>query len=143
MSNEFVMVPRVPTDEMIVAFAEAWYSKRHCIDDPDMLDAYAAMLAVAPEHQGEPVAYLCKAEGAKWLQYGRKVGDPWKPGEVQATPLYTHPAPADPGEVARLRDKLTKINELIFATGAPLGGDVYFQIREICAEELRYEVRHV
>lgn len=54
MKDEFVMVPRVPTDEMIVAFAEAWYSKRQCIDDPDMLDAYAAMLAVAPEYQGEP-----------------------------------------------------------------------------------------
>lgn len=45
--------------------------------------------------QGEPVAYLCKAEGAKWLQYGSKVGDPWKPGEVQVTPLYTHDDPGD------------------------------------------------
>lgn len=42
------LVPAVPTDDMIVAFAEAWYSKRQAIDDPDMLDAYKAMLAVAP-----------------------------------------------------------------------------------------------
>lgn len=53
----------------------------------------------AEQHQGEPVAYLCKAEGAKWLQYGSRVGDPWKHGEVQVTPLYPH---ADPGEVERL-----------------------------------------
>ncbi|WP_332774285.1 hypothetical protein [Pseudomonas sp. ESBL1] len=64
-------------------------------------------LAPAEQHQGEPVAYLCKAEGAKWLQYGSKVGDPWKPGEVQVTPLYIH---ADPGEVERLRAELEQRN---------------------------------
>ncbi|MBC2660053.1 hypothetical protein H7A76_31885 [Pseudomonas sp. MSSRFD41] len=42
------LVPTVPTDDMIVAFAEAWYSKRQTIDDPDMLDAYRDMLVVAP-----------------------------------------------------------------------------------------------
>lgn len=42
------LVPIEPTDDMIVAFAEAWYSKRQTIDDPDMLDAYRDMLAVAP-----------------------------------------------------------------------------------------------
>ncbi|WP_236203893.1 hypothetical protein [Pseudomonas protegens] len=42
------LVPTVPTDDMIVAFAEAWYSKRQAIDDPDMLDAYRDMLVVAP-----------------------------------------------------------------------------------------------
>lgn len=42
-------VPIDPTDEMIVAFAQAWYSKRQVIDDPDMLDAYRDMLAVSPE----------------------------------------------------------------------------------------------
>ncbi|BAW27498.1 hypothetical protein [Pseudomonas putida] len=41
------------------------------------------------------------------------------------------------GEVERLRAKLIKINALIFAAGAPLGGDAYFEIRELCAEELR------
>ncbi len=50
---------------------------------------------------------------------------------VTVVPLYY------PDEVERLRAKLIKINELIFAAGAPLGGDVYFQIRELCAEELR------
>lgn len=42
------LVPTVPTDEMIVAFAEEWYSRQQCIDDPDMADAYKSMLAVAP-----------------------------------------------------------------------------------------------
>lgn len=42
------LVPVVPTDDMIVAFAEAWYSRRQTIDDPDMADAYRDMLAVAP-----------------------------------------------------------------------------------------------
>jgi len=42
------LLPVEPTDDMIVAFAEAWYSKRQTIDDPDMLDAYRDMLASAP-----------------------------------------------------------------------------------------------
>lgn len=44
------LVPIEPTDDMIVALAEAWYSKRQTIDDPDMLDAYCGMLAVAPAY---------------------------------------------------------------------------------------------
>ncbi|QXZ11708.1 hypothetical protein KVQ82_16590 [Pseudomonas sp. AO-1] len=42
------LVPIEPTDDMIVAFAEAWYSKRQTIDDPDMFDAYRDMLASSP-----------------------------------------------------------------------------------------------
>lgn len=49
VNKEWRLVPVVPTDDMIVAFAEGWYSKKQVIDDPDMLDAYAAMLAVAPD----------------------------------------------------------------------------------------------
>lgn len=57
---DMVSVPRVPTDEMIVAFAEAWYSKRQAIDDPDMLDAYAAMIAAAPapKPHPDPIAWM-------------------------------------------------------------------------------------
>ncbi|UVE48867.1 hypothetical protein KS461_09875 [Pseudomonas chlororaphis] len=50
--------------------------------------------------QGEPVAYLCKAKGSKWLQYGSTVHDPWLPGEVELTPLYASP----PAPVARQKD---------------------------------------
>lgn len=42
------LVPVVPTDDMIVAFAEAWYSERQAYDDPEMMGAYRDMLAAAP-----------------------------------------------------------------------------------------------
>ena len=44
----WALVPVTPTDDMIVAFAEVWYSKLRCIDDCQMEDAYAAMIAAAP-----------------------------------------------------------------------------------------------
>jgi hypothetical protein len=42
------LVPVEPTDDMIVAFAEQWYSKVRCIDDCEMEDCYAALLAATP-----------------------------------------------------------------------------------------------
>jgi hypothetical protein len=42
------LVPVEPTDEMVVAFAETWFSKVRPIDDCGMEDCYAAMLAAAP-----------------------------------------------------------------------------------------------
>ena len=44
----YKLVPVEPTDDMVIAFAETWYSKRQAYDDPDMLDAYRDMLATAP-----------------------------------------------------------------------------------------------
>ncbi len=44
----FKLVPVELTDDMVIAFAETWYSKHQAYDDPDMLDAYRAMLAAAP-----------------------------------------------------------------------------------------------
>lgn len=43
-----VLVPVEPTDEMVVAFAETWFSKVRPIDDCGMEDCYAAMIAAAP-----------------------------------------------------------------------------------------------
>lgn len=43
------LVPVEPTEEMIVAFVEQWYCHRQSIDDPQMDDAYQAMLAAAPK----------------------------------------------------------------------------------------------
>lgn len=45
----FVMVPVEMDLEMEVAFCEAWFSKRRCIDDADMQDAWAAALAARPQ----------------------------------------------------------------------------------------------
>lgn len=47
-ADKWVAVPVEPTDEMIEAFTETWFKKRRCIDDPELGDAYAAMLAAAP-----------------------------------------------------------------------------------------------
>ncbi|WP_104910537.1 hypothetical protein [Pseudomonas sp. LG1D9] len=44
----FKLVPVKPTDDMVIAFSETWYSKRQAYDDPDMDDAYRDMLAAAP-----------------------------------------------------------------------------------------------
>lgn len=44
----YKLVPVEPTDDMVIVFAETWYSKRQAYDDPDMLDAYRDMLAAAP-----------------------------------------------------------------------------------------------
>lgn len=47
------LVPIELTDDMAVAFCETWFSAVRCIDDPEMDDAYAAMLAVAPAVPGD------------------------------------------------------------------------------------------
>lgn len=44
----FVLVPVEPTEEMFVAFAETWFSKKRCIDDCEMEDCYRAMIAARP-----------------------------------------------------------------------------------------------
>lgn len=45
----YVLVPEVMTEDMAVAFAEAWFSKVRAIDDCEPQDAWAAALAVRPE----------------------------------------------------------------------------------------------
>ncbi|RIQ18777.1 hypothetical protein D0850_06920 [Bordetella avium] len=59
MTNQVIpqgwrLVPAKMTLDMSIAFAEAWYSKSRAIDDHEMQDAYAAMLAAAPS----PVAQV-------------------------------------------------------------------------------------
>ena len=49
----YALVPIIPNDDMLVAFAEAWYSRQQCIDDPQMGEAYAAMLSIAPAPNAE------------------------------------------------------------------------------------------
>lgn len=45
----YVLVPVELPVEMEIAFMEAWVSKRRCIDDPEMQDAWATALAARPE----------------------------------------------------------------------------------------------
>lgn len=45
----YVLVPLLITDEMVMEFAEAWFSKTRPIDDCEMQDAWAAALAARPQ----------------------------------------------------------------------------------------------
>jgi len=47
-SGAWRLVPVALSEDMLLAFAETWYSKKRCIDDCEMDDAYAAMLEAAP-----------------------------------------------------------------------------------------------
>lgn len=55
------LVPNTMTLDMRVAFAETWFSKVRCIDDPEMEDAYAAMLSAAPTAPDAPLASPSRA----------------------------------------------------------------------------------
>lgn len=49
------LVPVKLTEDMLIAFAEVWYSKKRCIDDCEMADCYEAMLAAAPSTESHVV----------------------------------------------------------------------------------------
>jgi hypothetical protein len=48
----FVLVPVELTPEMYCAFVEQWFTKVRAIDDTEMEDCYAALLAARPEVSG-------------------------------------------------------------------------------------------
>ncbi|WP_228759033.1 MULTISPECIES: hypothetical protein [Pseudomonas] len=52
--QRWITVPLPLTVDMEVAFAEAWYSKRRCIDDVEMADAWEAACNAAPESPQDP-----------------------------------------------------------------------------------------
>lgn len=54
-------------------------------------EVYKERIAELESGRGEPVAYLCVAEGARWLQYHSDLHKPWNPEDVSVTPLYTAP----------------------------------------------------
>ncbi|MFA1686526.1 hypothetical protein ACDY99_23840 [Achromobacter dolens] len=61
MPDGWKLVPNTMTLDMCVAFAETWFSKVRCIDDPEMQDAYAAMLNAAPAAPDAPLASMARA----------------------------------------------------------------------------------
>lgn len=94
MSNEWVMVPREPTEKMFSATREQYWEAFQA--------DYSAMLAAAPAapQQAEPVVYRKYLDGVDAHVY-RLVprddeADKWEP-------LYLHPPAA---EVQRLREAL-------------------------------------
>lgn len=48
----YVLVPVELTHEMYCAFVEQWFTKVRAIDDTEMEDCYAALLAARPEVSG-------------------------------------------------------------------------------------------
>lgn len=99
MSNEWVMVPREPTEKMFSATREQYWEAFQA--------DYSAMLAAAPAapQQAEPVVYRKYLDGVDAHVY-RLVprddeADKWEP-------LYLHPPAA---EVQRLRDALDEISK--------------------------------
>lgn len=99
------LVPVRPTDEMVIAFAEQWYSKRQAIDSPDMADAYASMLAAAPDAPEN-----AKAARIAELEAAFKRAEQVINRECQAAAAYRMQALELERECKRLRERL-EINE--------------------------------
>lgn len=88
------LVPAAMTLDMCVAFAEAWFSKVRCIDDPEMQDAYTAMLNAAPAAGGAltdatPEWATCESRGP-WARNSLKaVIDLLRGKETRARHAFT------------------------------------------------------
>lgn len=70
------LVPVEPTEDMIVAFAEQWYSHAQTIDDPQMVEAYRALLDAAPQPDAvipasEPALRSCPGCGEGVMSFCR------------------------------------------------------------------------
>ncbi len=53
-ADGLVLVPREATLDMSIAFAEAFYRERRCIDDHDISEWWSAMLDAAPKPGDAP-----------------------------------------------------------------------------------------
>lgn len=82
-NTEMVSVPREPTAEMLAA------AKKSGVIDPRVSGyCYALMVAAAPTHQGEPVAWYRESGGSKFLGFN--------PSHPDCQPLYPRPVQSEP-----------------------------------------------
>lgn len=90
--TDTVNVPREATREMLQACLKAMRADN--FSSPKRI--WAAMLEADPKVEQEPVAWLVtnKASGAKDLSFTKLADLPFNRSRFEATPLYTHPAPA-------------------------------------------------
>lgn len=81
----WVAVPWQITTDMVVAFADTWYRKRRSFDDPEMDDAYAAMLQAAPNppQQRGAVSVPGLNEFAVEILRGTLEGSSFDGGDIQ------------------------------------------------------------
>lgn len=95
-------------------------------DWPEFESTWAAIEArmtgkPAEQHQGEPVAWMHEDGSDAWTNEKKSdaIAHAGKPGASVAAkyaqPLYTHPAPADAGEVERLRYERKRMDEALVA----------------------------
>ena len=75
-----------------------------------------AQVAESKKHQGEPIGYVCPRalDAAINGRIGAEQISILKTPYLYINkPIYTHPAPADPGEVERLRAQLAELDALL------------------------------
>ncbi|WP_205417667.1 MULTISPECIES: hypothetical protein [Pseudomonas syringae group] len=72
--QRWITVPLPLTVDMEVAFAEAWYSKRRCIDDVEMADAWEAACNAAPESPQDPRTESLQRQVARLNDMVRNTG---------------------------------------------------------------------
>lgn len=72
--QRWITVPLPLTVDMEVAFAETWYSKRRCIDDVEMADAWEAACNAAPESPQDPHTESLQRQVRRLNEVARNTG---------------------------------------------------------------------
>ncbi|CAJ47996.1 hypothetical protein [Bordetella avium] len=111
------LVPAEMTLDMSIAFAEAWYSKRRVIDDHEMQDAYAAMLAAAP---GQPASdtYQLPSPAVSAEPVGRNNSKHPIPDDLRRRFSQLEDTASDTGAMKMFTDMRTTVQAYFAATPA-------------------------
>jgi len=72
--ERWIKVPVPLTVEMEIAFSEAWFSKRRCLDDVEMADAWEAACEAAPSAPADPRAEALSRQLARNYEMLRNAG---------------------------------------------------------------------